>query len=112
LNKAVVEGIAAGKQASPLLDAVTRVEAVGGGVAAGVAGAAGEAVVAVVAGVGTPLLELLLDPQPLIAETKNINVSGANAACAFDLYTIATRSYEIRDSRNASSYRVSSQRRL
>ena len=30
-----------------------------------------------------------------------------NAARAFDLYTIATRSYEIRDSRNASSYRVS-----
>jgi hypothetical protein len=109
LNKAVVEGIAAGKQASPLLDAVTRVEAVEGGAGAGVVG---EAVVDVVGGVGTPSLELLLDPQPLIAETKNINVSGANAARAFDLYTIATRSYEFRDSRNAGSYRVSSQRRL
>lgn len=35
-------------------------------------------------------LELLLDPQPLIAETKNINVSGANAVSALDLFTIAT----------------------
>lgn len=81
-------------QASPLLDAVTRVEAVGGvavGAGAG-AGVVGEVVVDVVAGVGTPLLELLLDPQPLIAETKTINVSGANTARAFDLYTIATRS--------------------
>ena len=61
----------------------------GGAEAAGVAGVAG---VDGVAGVGAPSLELLLDPQPLIAETKNINVSGANAARAFDLYTIATRS--------------------
>jgi hypothetical protein len=35
-------------------------------------------------------LELLLDPQPLIAETNNINVSGANAASELDLFTIAT----------------------
>jgi hypothetical protein len=34
--------------------------------------------------------ELLLDPQPLIAETNNINVSGANAASELDLFTIAT----------------------
>jgi hypothetical protein len=38
-------------------------------------------------------LELLLDPQPLIAETNNINVSGANAASELDLFTIATCSY-------------------
>jgi hypothetical protein len=109
-------GIAAGKQASSVLVFVTRVEAVGGGAVAAGAGAgaavAGEAAVDVVAGVGTPSLELLLDPQPLIAATKNINVGAENAARAFDLYTIATRSYEIRDSRNASSNRVSSQRRL
>jgi len=79
-----------------------RVEAVGGA-----AGVVGEAVVAVVGGVGTPSLELLLDPQPLIAESKNIKFSAANAARAFDPYTIATRSYEIRDFRNASSNRVS-----
>jgi hypothetical protein len=36
---------------------------------------------------------LLLDPQPLIAETNNINVSGANAASELDLFTIATCSY-------------------
>jgi hypothetical protein len=83
LNKAVAEGIAAGKQASPVLDAVAGVEAVGG--AAGGAGGGGEVVVDAVAGVGAPLLELLLDPQPLTAETKNINVSGANAARVFDL---------------------------
>ena len=35
-------------------------------------------------------LELLLDPRPLIAETNNINVSGANAASELDLFTIAT----------------------
>jgi hypothetical protein len=49
------------------LDAVTRVEAVeavGGGAGAGVVG---EAVVDVAGGVGAPSLELLLDPQPLIA---------------------------------------------
>jgi hypothetical protein len=88
LNKVVAEGIAAGKQASPLLDAVTRVEAVegvavGAGVAGGVVG--GVVAVDVDGGVGAPSLELLLDPQPLIAETKNINVSAANAARAFDL---------------------------
>jgi hypothetical protein len=94
LNKVVAEGIAAGKQASPLLDAVTRVEAVGGvAVGAGVVGAGvvgagvvgGVFAVDVVGGAGAPSLELLLDPQPLIAETKNINVSAANAARAFDL---------------------------
>jgi hypothetical protein len=105
--------IAAGKQASPLFVFVTRVEAVGGGAGvAGGAGVVGEAVVDVAGGVGAPSLELLLDPQPLIAETKNIKFRAANAARAFDPYTIATRSYEFRDSRNASSYRVSSQRRL
>ena len=47
----------------------------GGGVGAGVevAGVVGAAL----------LLELLLDPQPLIAETKK-NVSGANAVNALD----------------------------
>jgi len=40
-------------------------------------------------------LELLLDPQPLIAETNNINVSGANAASELDLFTIATCSYKL-----------------
>jgi len=64
------------------------VEAVRGGAsaaAAGVdAGGLGEVVVDVVAGVGAPSLELLLEPQPLIAETRNINVSGANAARAFN----------------------------
>jgi hypothetical protein len=89
----VAEGIAAAMQASPLLDAVTRVEAVLGGAGAGAgAGVVGEAVVDVVGGVGTPSLELLLDPQPLIAKLKNINASGAYTARAFDPYTIATRS--------------------
>jgi hypothetical protein len=83
LNKVVAEGIAAGKQASPLLDAVTRVEAVLGVVDG--AGVVGGVAVDVVGGVGAPSLELLLDPQPLIAETKNMNVSEANAARAFDL---------------------------
>jgi hypothetical protein len=86
LNKVVAEGIAAGRQASPPLDAVTRVEAVGGAAGgAGVVGVVGGVAVAVVGGVGAPSLELLLDPQPLIAETKEINVSAANAARAFDL---------------------------
>ena len=62
--------------------------------AAGAVGVVGEVAVDVVGGVGALSLELLLDPQPLIAETKNINVSGANAACAFDLNTITTRSFE------------------
>jgi hypothetical protein len=39
--------------------------------------------------VGVSLLELLLDPQPLIADTKK-NASGANAVNALDRYTIAT----------------------
>ena len=82
MNNAVAEGIAAGKHASPVLDAVTRVEAVGG--VAGGAGVAAGVAVGVVEGVGAPSLELLLDPQPLIAETKNINVSEASAARAFD----------------------------
>jgi hypothetical protein len=57
---------------------------------AGVAGESGEAGVDVVGGVGAPSLELLLDPQPLIAKIKTINVSGANTARAFDPCTIAT----------------------
>ena len=80
-----------------MLVAVTKVETALGGAGAGAAvgaGVAGEVVVEVVGGVGTPSLELLLDPQPLIAETKNINVSAAYAARAFNLKTIATRSYE------------------
>jgi hypothetical protein len=94
---------------------VTRVEAVAdvaGGAVGGGGGVVGEVALDVVAGVGAPSLELLLDPQPLIAETKNINVSGPIAARAFDLKTIATRSLKICYSRNGSSYRVSSQRRL
>jgi|SRR5882724_151473 len=101
-------------QASPLLVAVTRCET-GVGVGAG-AGAGFGAGAGVGAGVGAGFgagagvgevgggvdatgavaalsLELLLDPQPLIAETNNINVSGANAACELDLFTIATCSY-------------------
>ena len=98
-------------QASPLLVTVTRCETGGGvgagaGVGAGVgagfgagAGAgfgAGAAVGEVGGGVDATgaaaalSLELLLDPQPLIAETNNINVSGANAASELDLFTIAT----------------------
>jgi hypothetical protein len=96
LNKALSEGIAAGKQESPPLAAGAAAEAVsGGGAAAGVDAGGGAVVVDVVAGVAAPSLELLLEPQPLIAETKNINVSGANAACAFDLKTIVTRSLKL-----------------
>ena len=61
----------------------------GAGVGAGVVGAVGGFDVAIV-GVSVPELEVLLDPQPLIAETKNIIASGANAEKALDLYTIAT----------------------
>jgi hypothetical protein len=46
-----------------------------------------------IAAVGASLLEELLDPQPLIVETNNINASGANAEIALDLNTITTRSY-------------------
>ena len=59
----------------------------GAGAGAGVTGAVGGFAVAVG---GAPLLAELLDPQPLIAETKNINVSGANAESALDPYRIAT----------------------
>jgi hypothetical protein len=54
-----------------------------------VVGAVGGFDVAIV-GSSAPVLEVLLDPQPLIAETKNINASGANAENALDLNTIAT----------------------
>jgi hypothetical protein len=94
LNIAFFEVIAAGKQASPLFVFVTRVEAVGGAagavVGAGVVEEVGEVGLDVLGGAGAPSLELLLDPQPLRAETKNINVSGANAANALDPYTIST----------------------
>jgi hypothetical protein len=64
----------------------------GAGVGAGVVDFVGAGVdVAGVVGV-SPLLELLLDPQPLIADTKK-NASGANAVNALDRYTIATCSY-------------------
>jgi hypothetical protein len=61
----------------------------GAGVGAGVG--LGGAVVDVGA-VGESLAELL-DPQPLIAENKNKNVSGANAESVLDLHPIATCSY-------------------
>jgi hypothetical protein len=57
---------------------------------AGAVGVVGVVGVDVVAGVGTPSLELLLDPQPLIAKMKTINVSGVITARAFDPCTIAT----------------------
>jgi hypothetical protein len=57
---------------------------VGAGVGADVVGAG----VDVAGAVGVSLLELLLDPQPLIADTK-INASGANAVNALDRITIA-----------------------
>jgi hypothetical protein len=69
---------------------------VGAGVGAGFGAGAGAAVGEVGGGVDATgaaaalSLELLLDPQPLIAETNNINVSGANAASELDLFTIAT----------------------
>ena len=55
----------------------------GAGAAVDLAGAAGGAVVDV--GGAAESLEELLDPQPLIAETKNKIVSGANAENALDL---------------------------
>jgi hypothetical protein len=65
--------------------------AVGAGVGAAVGAGVG-AGVDVAEVVGAPLLELLLDPQPLIAD-KKINASGANAVNALDRNTIATCSY-------------------
>jgi len=57
----------------------------GAGVGAGVGFGAGVGAGFDVAGVvGVSLLELLLDPQPLIADTKK-NASGANAVNALDL---------------------------
>jgi hypothetical protein len=82
LNKASVEGIVEGRHASPLLEA-ERVAGTGGGAAVGVGVVAGVDVVGV--DVGPLLLAELLDPQPVIAETKNKNVSEANAANALDL---------------------------
>jgi hypothetical protein len=51
---------------------------------------AGAGVVAATGAASAASLALLLDPQPLIAETKNTNVSCANAVSALDLITIAT----------------------
>jgi hypothetical protein len=96
------------------LTAVTAAEAAGGaavgvGVGAGVEVGAGVGVdVAEV--VGVPLLELLLDPQPLIADTK-INASGANAVNALDRYAIATCSYLFVIHADCEQPSVSSQRR-
>ena len=70
---------------------------VGAGVGAGFGAGAGVAEVGggvdATGAVAALSLELLLDPQPLIAETNNIIVSGANAASELDLFTIATCSY-------------------
>jgi hypothetical protein len=83
LNKVFVEGIVEGMHASPLLEAVTVAETdVGAGAGAGADAGAGVDVTGVA---GAPLLALLLDPQPLIAEIKNKNVSGAIAVNARDL---------------------------
>jgi hypothetical protein len=60
----------------------------GAGAGVGFAGAAGGAVVDVAG--AAELLAVLLDPQPLVAETKNKIVSGANAENALDLCTITT----------------------
>ena len=59
----------------------------------------GGGVVDATGGISAASLELLLDPQPLIAETKNINVSGANAVSALDLFTITTLFLRLDDSR-------------
>jgi hypothetical protein len=73
------EGIDEGRHGSPAVVAAMEAETgVGAGVDAGVA--AGVDAVGVV---GVSLLESLLDPQPLIADTK-INASGANAVNALD----------------------------
>jgi hypothetical protein len=96
LNKVFAEGIVEGRHASPALTAATG-GATGAGAGAGLVAGVGAGVVDFVgAGVDvagvvgvSPLLELLLDPQPLIADTKK-NASGANAVNALDRYTIAT----------------------
>jgi hypothetical protein len=116
LKRASVEGIVEGMHASPLVDDVTGgatgggagfVGATGGGAGfvgatgggAGFVGATGGGAgfVGAVVDVGAVAesLEALLDPQPLIAETKNNNVSGANAESALDLHPIATCSYNL-----------------
>jgi len=64
--------------------------ATGGG--AGFVGATGGGAAVDVASIAKSL-ERLLDPQPLIAENKKKNVSGANAESALDLHPIATCSY-------------------
>jgi hypothetical protein len=59
--------------------------AAGGGAGAGAGAGLAAGGAGVEAGVvGVSLLELLLDPQPLIADTKK-NASGANAVNALDL---------------------------
>jgi hypothetical protein len=74
-------------------------------------GGAGGADVDVEGVVGVALSELLLDPQPLIADTKKINASGANAVNVLDLYTIATCSYLSVNHADCEQLSVSSQRR-
>ena len=119
MKRASVEGIVEGRQASPAATAGvagggTGVGAgagagfgagagAGGGTGAGAgfgagAGAGGGTGAGVVDAVGgfdvavgvASLLEELLDPQPLIAETKSINASGVNNESEFDRYPIAT----------------------
>jgi hypothetical protein len=74
LNKASVEGIVEGRHASPLLEAVA-VAGTGGGAAGGVGAGVVAGVDVVGVDVGPLLLAELLDPQPVIAETTNKNVS-------------------------------------
>ena len=113
MKRASVEGIVEGRQASPAATGGgagvgagagagfgTGAGAGGGtgagaGFGAGAGGGTGAGVVDAVGGfdvaVGVAsLLEELPDPQPLIAETKSINASGANTESEFDLNSIAT----------------------
>jgi hypothetical protein len=65
----------------------------GAGTGAGTGAGVGSVGAVVDVGAVAESLALLLDPQPLIAENKNKNVSGANAESALDLHPIATCSY-------------------
>jgi hypothetical protein len=72
------------------------VGATGGGAGfVGATGGGGVGLAGAVVDVGAVAesLEVLLDPQPLIAENKKKNVSGANAESVLDLHPITTCSY-------------------
>jgi hypothetical protein len=119
-----VDGIGAGRHASPLLDVESgfATGAAGGAAAGGAAGAAGGVGGAAVAAAGVdpavvagvPVVESLeepLDPQPLSAATRNRSTTLLNAPSAFELIPIATCSYIDDSHRNMSSVDLSSQRR-